>query len=282
MRLHRSESVDDFLQYAGDFLVAREAEHNLLLGICSILQATPAFYPGPNYLATVVEGDGVVLAAMRTPPNNLVLSEVNDPAAIELVVEDRAHEDLPGVVGPLEPARAFADAWTRLTGRPHRLMMAERIFRLTHVRPPRSVPGSLRPIEEADRALVTDWVIAFEVDVFGRRRADDLNPWIDRWLLGEERQMYLWQVDGRPVSMCGVGGRTPNGARIGPVYTPPEERGKGYASACVAAVSQLQLDRGMRFCFLFTDLANPTSNHVYEAIGYEPVRDVDEITFEPA
>jgi predicted GNAT family acetyltransferase len=63
--------------------------------------------------------------------------------------------------------------------------------------------------------------------------------------------------------------------RIGPVYTPPEARNRGYASALVAAISQAQLDAGRRFCFLFTDLANPTANHIYQAIGYEPVRDVD-------
>ena len=77
------------------------------------------------------------------------------------------------------------------------------------------------------------------------------------------------------MSWAGVGGRTPNGTRIGPVYTPPSERGHGYASALVAAASQAQLDEGLAFCFLFTDLANPTSNHIYQAIGYEPVTDID-------
>ena len=76
-----------------------------------------------------------------------------------------------------------------------------------------------------------------------------------------------------------VGGRTPNGTRVGPVYTPPEHRGHGYASALVAAASQAQLDEGIQFCFLFTDLANPTANHIYQAIGYEPVSDIDVYVF---
>ncbi|HSS37114.1 MAG TPA: GNAT family N-acetyltransferase, partial [Patescibacteria group bacterium] len=75
--------------------------------------------------------------------------------------------------------------------------------------------------------------------------------------------------------------RTPHGARVGPVYTPPARRGRGYASACVAGASQAGLDSGLRFLFLFTDLANPTSNHIYETIGYEPIRDVDIWRFEP-
>jgi predicted GNAT family acetyltransferase len=79
--------------------------------------------------------------------------------------------------------------------------------------------------------------------------------------------------------MAGVGGRTPTGVRIGPVYTPPERRGVGYTSNLVAAASQEQLDAGRSFVFLFTDLANPTSNHIYEAIGFEPVSDIDRYVF---
>src|SRR5262249_39695999 len=87
--------------------------------------------------------------------------------------------------------------------------------------------------------------------------------------------LRLWWDGSKPVSFAGYGGLTPHGIRIGPVYTPPELRGRGYASACVAALSQEMLDRGRTFCSLFTDLSNPTSNHIYQAIGYEPVIDVD-------
>jgi hypothetical protein len=84
------------------------------------------------------------------------------------------------------------------------------------------------------------------------------------------------------VSVVGAGGETPNGIRIGPVYTPPEVRNRGYASALTAAASADQLARGRRFCFLFTDLANPTSNKIYQAIGYEPVCDMDQYRFDAA
>ena len=78
-----------------------------------------------------------------------------------------------------------------------------------------------------------------------------------------------------PTCFAGFGGRTPNGIRIGPVYTPPEQRRRGYGSALTAALTQQLLDGGRRFCFLFTDLANPTSNSIYQRIGYRPVTDVD-------
>ncbi|OGO56238.1 MAG: hypothetical protein A2Z32_12645 [Chloroflexi bacterium RBG_16_69_14] len=116
-------------------------------------------------------------------------------------------------------------------------------------------------------------------EAFGEADPDEVAAWTDRWLARRGRTLYLWDDD-RVVSMTGVGGPTPNGIRIGPVYTPPAVRGRGYASALVAAVSQAELDAGRRFCFLFTDLANPTSNHIYQAIGYEPVRDVDAYGFE--
>ena len=87
-------------------------------------------------------------------------------------------------------------------------------------------------------------------------------------------------VRGVPVSLVAYGNPTAHGVRIGPVYTPPEQRGRGYASACVAILSQHLLESGRTFCFLFTDLANPTSNHIYQTVGYNPVNDMDVYIFE--
>jgi uncharacterized protein len=94
----------------------------------------------------------------------------------------------------------------------------------------------------------------------------------------------LWEDGGETVSLAGWGGPTPNGIRIGPVYTPPELRGRGYATALTAELSQRLLDGGLfeggrRFCFLYTDLANPTSNAIYERIGYRRVCESAEIVF---
>ena len=97
--------------------------------------------------------------------------------------------------------------------------------------------------------------------------------------LRKSRHLLLWEVEGAAVSMAGYSGRTPNGIRIAWVYTPPENRGKGFAGACVAALSQKLLDDGRKFCFLYTDLANPVSNHVYQKMGYEPVTDATVYSF---
>jgi predicted GNAT family acetyltransferase len=272
MDLRRSTSVDDFLAAAGDFLVAREAEHNLIFGICSNLRETPEAYTAPPYFATVSD-QRVVAVAIQTPPFQLVLSEIDDPAAIPLLADDLVDRDLPGAVGPVEHVRAFMGEREARGARPAHLTTSERIFRLTAVTPQPPVPGRMRIAEPADRALVARWLEAFMREAL-EDDPTDIEGMTDRWIARRGRSLHLWE-DGEVVSLTGVGSLTPNGVRIGPVYTPPEARNHGYASALVATASQAQLDAGRRFCFLFTDLANPTSNHIYQVIGYEPVRDVD-------
>lgn len=286
MRLQRYGSVDEFLAVAGDFLAAREAEHNLLLGISSNIRANAALAEGPPSFVVVSDDAGrVVAATLRTPPWNVVLSQVDESAAIEPLVEDWVEHDadLRGVTGPKEAAADFARRWTARTGRGARLENEERTYRLARVIPSAPVAGSWRLAEERDRRLLAEWLVAFADEAVPENpRWHDLDALVDRMIRRIGRTMYLWENRDRVVSMVGASGETPNGIRIGPVYTPPELRGRGYASALTAAVSQHQLDSGRRFCFLFTDLANPTSNKIYRAIGYEPVTDVDQYAFEQA
>ena len=274
MELQRFADVEAFLAAAGDFLVAREAEHNLLLGVCSNLRETPEAYPDPAYFATVTDDDRIVAVALQTPPFQLVLSEIDDPAAIPVLADDLVERQLPGAVGPVEHVRAFMDARTARGAPPARLTTSERIFRLTAVTPQPPVPGRMRIAVPADRDLVARWLDAFMREALDDAEPADIEGRTDRWIARRGRSLQLWE-DGEVVSLTGVGSLTPNGVRIGPVYTPPEARNRGYASALVATASQEQLDAGRQFCFLFTDLANPTSNHIYQTIGYEAVRDVD-------
>jgi len=222
---------------------------------------------------------------LRTPPYNPVLSEVVDVAAVDVLVDALRDEPYPGVIGPKEVAARFAAQWHRRTGATVRLVMEERIFALDRVTPPpRPAAGGWRTARPDDRELVARWAVAFvaEAGVPDQPPLDDPLATADRWIAGISRQLYLWEDGGRPVSIVGAGGETPNGIRIGPVYTPPDQRGHGYATSLTAAASQDQLDRGRRFCFLFTDLANPTSNRIYQQIGYRPVTDVDMYRFDTA
>jgi predicted GNAT family acetyltransferase len=103
---------------------------------------------------------------------------------------------------------------------------------------------------------------------------------IEQRLREELGGFFIWTDGGEPVSFAGAGSLTPNGIRIGPVYTPPSLRGRGYATTLVAELSQLLLDRGRRFCFLYTNLANPTANAIYERIGYVRVCTSRQVRFE--
>jgi predicted GNAT family acetyltransferase len=203
--------------------------------------------------------------------------------AKRLLVDDvvKTARDLRGVGAEVSAAGAFAERWNARTGALVRRQMAERIFRLDRIVPPRPVSGSMRQVEPGDRALIASWLAAFALEALEERSdVESAGRAADRWIAARGRRMYLWVVEGGPTSLVGVSGETPHGIRVAPVYMPPELRRRGYASALTAAVSQAQLDSGRRSCFLFTDLANPTSNKIYQAIGYEPVCDVDDLRFE--
>ena len=284
LTFYRLGDAGDFLTLASAFLEAREAEHNIILGVAAQVRDMPNPSADPPSFGTVTDdGERVVAATMRTPPYNQVVSEVDDPAAIDLLARELAGEPLPGVSGPKEVVARFAERWSALTGRRTRVQISERIFRLDRViRPARPARGSWRLAEPRDRELIAAWMEAFAEEALpGQPTPDNALELVDRWIARQYRTLYLWEDDARVVCLVGAGGETPNGVRIGPVYTPPAFRSRGYASSLTAAASQDQLDHGRRFVTLFTDLANPTSNRIYQAIGYVAVRDVDVIGFEP-
>jgi predicted GNAT family acetyltransferase len=145
--------------------------------------------------------------------------------------------------------------------------------------------GSMRHAGGADRGLLERWMREFSDETVPHERHDDeaLRRMIEQRLGEELGGFFIWSDGGEPVSFAGAGSRTPNGVRIGPVYTPPALRGRGYATSLVAELSQLLLDRGRRFCFLYTNLANlanPTANAIYERIGYVRVCTSRQVRFE--
>ena len=272
---------DEVLRHVGDVLLADEARHNLAFGILSTARAHPESYPELNGWVAL-DGRRVTGAALRTPPHNLIVVKPADDAAIDALA-DAIDDDLPGVVGAVPEVDRFAAAWATRHGRDATVVFDQRIYALRAVVAPPWTEGGLRLATVADRDLVLDWFRAFSLEVFHRDDDDDerLARNVDTRLRSSDAGIGLWELDGRPVSLAGFGGPTPKGIRIGPVYTPGELRGRGYGTAVTAAVSQMMLGRGHRFCFLYTDLANPTSNSIYMRIGYEPVCDSREIAFAP-
>jgi predicted GNAT family acetyltransferase len=265
----------EFLERAQPLLLADEARHNLILGIAGTLRDDPGVYP-EHALWLVEDTGGPVGAALRTPPFNLVLARGSDEAVALLAAS--IGEELPGVVGAVPEVDQFVAA--RAAAVEPRVRQA--IYALDAVIPPRHpAPGRARPATRADRPILLEWWRAFGVEALGELEPDEerVARNVDHKLSEAAGGVALWEADGRPVSAAGFGSPTPTGIRIGPVYTPPELRGRGYASALTAHVSAEQLAAGRRFCFLYTDLANPTSNKIYTEIGYERVCDSVDYAF---
>jgi predicted GNAT family acetyltransferase len=279
VRLRLVDDASAFLEAAAPLLLADEARHNLILGLAGTLRDDPTLYPEQR-LWLVEDGGKVAAAALRTPPYNLVLARPrSDAALVQLAAE--IDDEFPGVVGGLPEVDVFAAAWSERTRTAPRIVFRQGLYALERVRPVSGVPGRMRPATETDRPLLLDWSRAFGVEALHEDPPDEerVVRGVDHRLTSTRSGLVLWD-DGGPVSLAGYGGRTPNGIRIGPVYTPPERRGRGYASALVAELSSELLSRSHRFCFLYTDLANPTSNRIYERIGYERVCESAEIAFQ--
>jgi predicted GNAT family acetyltransferase len=277
MRVVREHDVARFLKRVGPLLGQRAAENNLMLGLLGEIARSGAVigreaeYAGVQPVLLTVEGAGGIEAvALQTPPRAIILSRATEEATETLVgFAAAAPLALSGVIGPDETAECFASRWNARTDSTAVLRMAEMVYELERVLPPATCPGRLREAAEADEVLLAAWIEAFIREV-GVDPIHDCAAFVrGKRSAGE---LFVWE-NGGPVSMAGWGGRTSHGVRIGYVYTPPAERKKGYASVLVAALSQRLLDEGSPRCFLFTNAANPTSNKIYQAIGYEKVCD---------
>lgn len=228
----------------------------------------------PLFLS-VHSDDAVIGVAMKTPGYRIYLGDVPDNALAEPAAAcyDRV-PDSAGLEGDPRSAAAFAGYWRTLSGKGFRETGGTRLYRLGELRPP-TVAGGIRCASEADLELCVDWMRRMRRDS-GIGMAPEAVP-----ARVENEHLWLWEDAGRPVALAGHQIRSFGWTRIAPVYTPPQFRCRGYGSAVTAAVSKILRDSGCEVC-LFTDIANPTSNKIYQALGYTPVRDFRRYTFEPA
>lgn len=282
MEVERYEEVRAFYERVGPFLERNEAAHTLQLGFRDRLERNPrAFGDADPILLAATESGAVIGVATQTPPFPVALSLFEDPAAAGAIADRFAADgcDLPGAAGPAGVADVFVERWRALTGVEAILERRERIYEARKVIAPPPTSGRMRPFDARDRDLVVAWIAAFGAEVMPGSALDDPERFLERRAQDPAAGLLFWD-DGGPVSLAGFGAPSPNGMRIGPVYTPPELRGRGYASAVTAAATTHVLEAGRRFCFLYTDLANPTSNSIYQKVGYEPVIDVNAWMFE--
>jgi uncharacterized protein len=209
-----------------------------------------------------------------TPRHALVVS-AGDPEAIPHLVEAlrRAGVTLPGVSG-LEPmAERFAASWRGRGGAGAEPALRMILYRSDRITAPRNVHGELRPAAAGDCDWLAEWQHRFaeQASLSAAEQAADMRPVVAARIARGE--MHFWAVGGRPVASVAFVPTTPAGdaGRINAVFTLEEERGKGYASACVGALSQRLLDRGWRYCLIFADRANPTTTRIYPRLGYREI-----------
>jgi predicted GNAT family acetyltransferase len=258
-----------FLDRASALLESAEADNHLMLGIATSLMDGEMTLSGAPVLATVEDGDDVTLAALRTPPHNLLLSTGTEEAVIALINGlKHAGAGVPGVTGPSALAEAFAARWA---GDARTLTMRQHVYRCEKVTVPDDPGGALRHATDADAKRAIEWALAFNDEANNAGTEASVRRMVEE--LTEARRLFLWEHAGELVSMATARHPTPKGIRVGYVYTPADKRGRGYASAVTAGATQAMFDAGYAFCCLYADATNATANAIYQRIGYQPCGD---------
>ncbi|MDT9689511.1 GNAT family N-acetyltransferase [Streptomyces sp. P9(2023)] len=272
---HLTEDIDGFLDQAGDFLQSRPALHTIPLTVTeSLRERGMDAYGAEAPIFGWLEREGEVRAAFfRTPPRRLVLTPLTPDEADALAAHlANSGHLLPGVSADHDTATSFAEAWQRHMGMTPLLHERQRLYRLGVLTLPGPPPaGWGRVAGEQDREQLMCWHQEF-VDAIGGVASSDSSSWADTRIASG--RVMLWQTpDGTLVSMAGATPMVAGQIRVAPVYTPAHLRGRGYAGAVVVEVSRAALAAGAAEVVLFADLANPTSNGLYQRIGYRPVSD---------
>ena len=249
----------------------------MLTGILSGARDQPA---GTRWIVVLDDAD-VVGVAMHTPPYHPFLPRL--PAAAAAAVAPvllATGQEFTGVTGEAAAVTAFADSWAARTGGTSSVAMSMRMYRLGMLTPPVGIPGRPRRVKLSDVELVADWFDRFHTEANPHSPAEDATIAATRRIATD--QVWMWEREDRPVSLA-VGTMPIGGvATIAPVYTPPDYRRCGYGAAVTSQATRACLDAGARHVTLYTDLANPTSNSIYQRIGYLPDHEAQERQLQPS
>lgn len=282
---HLTEDLDDFLGRTGEFLRSRPALHTIQLTTVETLRSreTDAHRSEPPALGWLEQAGEVRAVFIRVPPRRLILTPIA-PEHIDTLAARLAglghSRSFPGVSADHDTATAFAEAWQRHTGATPTLLNRLRLYRLGTLTPPEPLPeGRARVAGGHEREQLMLWCNEFARSV-GQAPFEDVESWARRYA---GKWFTFWETpDGAAVSMAAATAMVAGQVRVDPVYTPAHLRGRGYAGAVTVEASRAALAAGATQVVLFTDLANPTSNGLYQRIGYRPVTDFAAYGFSPA
>jgi RimJ/RimL family protein N-acetyltransferase len=281
MRVVMCSDPQPFLAKAEPFLKSDPFSTNVITTVTTRIASGAVPNNDENLWHIIERENGEVIGiAMHTPPYNIFLSRMARGAAIALAHEiaDRGRE-LSGVNGESESTAAFAKAWEAITGLPSRVDRATRMYRVGDLMWPQGVLGGAHRAESTESSIVAKWFAEFHDEAQPDAPVDDWTAMAERRI--EAGDVHLWRAEGASVALAAVSGAPVGVARVGPVYTPPSSRRNGYGSGVTAAATAAALGLGAQHVVLYTDLANPTSNAIYQAIGYRPDHDAEERSFKP-
>jgi len=287
MKFKLYNEVKEFYKDTYDVLLKHEAQNIIPLGNIIIgykgEDKTDWRDPKNWFMATIFDESSLHITAIMTPPHLLTLyatdNKINDEA-LDFLVSSLVDSNIyiPGVMSEKNLAEKFAQKYTDKKGLKFEIYKNQRIYELVEVNPKIPSVGNLRLANESDMSFFPYWAEAFNSDCFEMPIIikDDLESY--HYHISQNR-LYILEDSGMPVSMARIGRDLVETCVVNYVYTPPYLRGKGYASSCVAKISQIGLERGFKKCVLYTDLSNPTSNSIYQKIGYVPICDSSDIRF---
>jgi predicted GNAT family acetyltransferase len=285
-------SLDSYAQTAGAFLRSRPVHHTIQLTAIESLRVRGDSAFGevaPLFGWWRSAGGEVTVALLHTPPFPVLLTRLPEHSAQAVAGAlagslAASGRQLAGVNAAAGDGAAFAAAWSGLTGSRWQEFRRSRLYRLGQFEPPAPVPaGAARVATAADRDLLESWVRAFvaEIDDLGGPGPGMVDDRLSYGGLALWETAQAGEAGGGAVSMAGAQRPVAGVVRLGPVYTPPEHRGRGYGAAVTAAVSQAALGAGASDVVLFTDVANAASNALYQRLGYRPVMDLTVLRFVP-
>jgi predicted GNAT family acetyltransferase len=265
-----TSDVEAYAERTSGLLTSSPAEHTVPLTVLREVRRGHRWSDEPMLFGWL-EDDGEVRGAVfRTPPFELLLAVVPEDATTELVATLRAAgADVPGVNGDVAGVSRFTEAWTAATGEHGTTTLALDLYELGTLRHPEPLPAGLaRAAEDADLQVAVRWYTAFQEET--PSPSTDVLPLVRERMA--DRRLWLWVDEGgAPVSLAARTAAVAGVARIAPVYTPPEHRRHGYASAVTAACTADALTRDAERVVLYTDLADLSANAMYQRIGFRSI-----------
>jgi predicted GNAT family acetyltransferase len=279
MKVRAYTDARQFAHELREPLRVRAIENNVFLGVMDRM----AVKPQRDHLRLAVwDGEALVLAALMTPPYRLSLAHSGRGIEGIATLADHllaAKAQIPGVVSESPIAEAFEASWLRRVRGRRQSARARLLYRAETVIAPKDIPGAMRQAEPANIDRHCAWELGFAEEVEAtadERNPDHIRKRVQSWL--DEKALFDWVVDGVAVAQGGVYPIGVDGARVLAIYTPPENRGRGFAQAITAALTQHAFNQG-RWCVLYTDADNPITNKIYPRVGYRPLSPFLDIIF---